>query len=238
MRKAVGACSSHFYAAAGFSALVNLLYLALTIYMMQVYDRAFPTGGATTLVWLTLFLGVTLGTLAALDNMPQTNAFLPGTIAENISRFGILRGENADSVAERGVEAAKLAGVHELILRLPKSYGARIGDEGFGLSGGQLQRVALARALYGNPKLLVLDEPTSALDRDGEKALLWAINAAKARGAAVPVAAHQAQIVGNANRPVVMRNGAIEHQQVIESLREQATRNNVLAMKREAGGNV
>ena len=69
MRSALGACRRHFYAAAGFSALINLLYLAPTIYMMQVYDRVVPTGGVTTLIWLTLVLGLALGTLAALDNV-------------------------------------------------------------------------------------------------------------------------------------------------------------------------
>ncbi len=64
MRNAIEACRPHFYAAAGFSALVNLLYLAPTIYMMQVYDRVVPTGGVMTLVWITVVLALALGTLA------------------------------------------------------------------------------------------------------------------------------------------------------------------------------
>ncbi len=174
--------------------------------------------------------------------MPQDSVLLPGTIAENISRFAVLQGGDPDQVGEKVVEAAKLAGVHEMILRFPGGYGARLGEDGFGMSGGQRQRICLARALYNNPKLLVLDEPNSALDGDGERALLWAMQSAKARGAAVLVVAHQPQIVAAADRLVVLRNGAIEHegptQKVIEVLREQAARNNVLAMKREAGGNV
>jgi PrtD family type I secretion system ABC transporter len=171
--------------------------------------------------------------------MPQDNALLPGTIAENISRFAVQRGEEVETVGERVIEAAKLAGVHQMILHFPGGYAARVGDPSSGLSGGQRQRIALARALYGNPKVLVLDEPNSALDAEGEKALLWAIEKAKARGAAVLLVAHQAQILNAAQKLVVMRAGTIERQgptrQVIAALREEATRNNVLAMKREGG---
>lgn len=175
--------------------------------------------------------------------MPQDSVLLPGTIAENISRFAVLQGQDEDQVGALVIEAAKQAGVHELILRFPGGYSARIGDPGFGMSGGQRQRICLARALYANPKLLVLDEPNSALDGDGERALLWAIQNAKARGAAVLVVAHQPQFVAVADRLVVLRGGTIEHEgptkQVIETLRKQAaSAGNVLAMKREAGSNV
>lgn len=172
--------------------------------------------------------------------MPQTSTLLPGTIAENISRFAALRGEEREAIGEKVVEAAKLAGVHEMILRFPGGYDARVGEDGFGLSGGQLQRIALARALYGSPKLLVLDEPNAALDSEGERALLWAVNNAKARGAAVLVAAHQGAIMNIADRLVVMRNGAVEHQgasaEVVNALREEAARAKVVEMNREAGG--
>jgi ATP-binding cassette subfamily C protein len=174
--------------------------------------------------------------------MPQQCDLLPGTLAENISRFAVLRGEDPEAVGELVIAAAKLAGVHEMILRFPNAYDAVVGDPAFGMSGGQRQRIALARALYDSPKLLVLDEPNSALDAEGEAALIWAIKAATTKGTAALVVSHQPQIVNACDNLAIMRNGAIEHHgpkdTILELLREENVRNNVLAMKRESGANV
>ena len=67
LENAVAACRRHFVVAASFSALINILYLAPTIYMMQVYDRVVPTGGVFTLIWITGIVALAIGTLAALD---------------------------------------------------------------------------------------------------------------------------------------------------------------------------
>jgi ABC-type protease/lipase transport system fused ATPase/permease subunit len=69
MKEALASCRTHIMNSAVFSALVNILYLAPTLYMMQVYDRVVPTGGILTLVWLTIILGLALGTLTLLDNI-------------------------------------------------------------------------------------------------------------------------------------------------------------------------
>ena len=94
---------------------------------------------------------------------------------ENIARFR--DADMADVVA-----AARIAGVHELIGRLPQGYETRLADAGARLSGGQRQRLALARALFGEPKLIVIDEPNSNLDGEGEAALIEAMEIARARG--------------------------------------------------------
>jgi len=146
---------------------------------------------------------------------PQDSALLAGSIKDNISRFAIWaaqgKGEGDPAIVDANVvAAAQAAGVHELILRLPKGYDTHLGAGGRGLSAGQAQRVALARALYGDPPLLILDEPNSALDADGELALNNAILAAKARGATILIVAHRTGILNIADRLLVLRDGQME----------------------------
>jgi ATP-binding cassette subfamily C protein len=142
--------------------------------------------------------------------VPQDSGLLAGSIKDNISRFAIWAGADPVIVDADVVAAAQAAGVHEVILRLPKGYDTMLGAGGRGLSAGQAQRVALARALYGEPPLLILDEPNSALDADGEVALNGAIVAAKARGAAIMIVAHRTGILNVADRLMVLREGQVE----------------------------
>ncbi|WP_447759710.1 type I secretion system permease/ATPase [Sphingopyxis panaciterrae] len=171
--------------------------------------------------------------------LPQDSGLLPATVAENISRFACDRGEDRERVDKRTIAAAELAGVHKLILALPGGYETRIGEGAHLLSAGQAQRIALARALYGDPAIIVLDEPNSALDAEGEAALVRAVAAARARGAAILIVAHRPQILANAEKLLVLTAGEVLHhgprEEVLEALREAGARANVVPINREAG---
>jgi ATP-binding cassette, subfamily C, bacterial len=108
------------------------------------------------------------------------------------------------------IEAAKLAGVHEAVLRLPKGYETNVGDGGAVLSGGIRQRIGLARAVYGNPSFVVLDEPSSNLDTDGDASLLGCITDLKMRGTTVVVISHRPNTLGVVDKLLLVKEGTVE----------------------------
>jgi PrtD family type I secretion system ABC transporter len=136
--------------------------------------------------------------------LPQHTGLFAGTVAENIARMA------PDPAPELVVAAAQAAGVHDLILRLPKGYDTTLGDEGAPLSAGQRQRLGLARTIYGEPKLVILDEPNAHLDGAGEQALANALAVLKEQRATVVLVTHRLNILRHADRVLVMENGGIE----------------------------
>jgi PrtD family type I secretion system ABC transporter len=135
--------------------------------------------------------------------LPQDIGLFAGTVRENIARFG-------DASIERVIAAARLTGIHDMILELPRQYDTPLGPGGVGLSGGQRQRLALARALLGEPSLVVLDEPNANLDTAGEQALKAALLALKAQGATIIVVTHRQTILEIVDRLMFVRGGRLE----------------------------
>ena len=151
--------------------------------------------GADVFTWDKSELGPYLGYL------PQGVELLEGSLAENIARFGEVDMAQVEA-------AARLVGLHELIMSLPQAYNSPIGRDGAMLSGGQRQRVGLARALYGKPVFVVLDEPNSSLDEAGDLALANAIAALKQLGTTFVVMTHRTSVLGVADKMLIMRDGA------------------------------
>ena len=151
--------------------------------------------GADIHTWDKAELGPYLGYL------PQGVELLEGTLAENIARFG-----DVDMVQVEA--AARLVGLHDLIMALPQGYNSPVGREGAVLSGGQRQRVGLARALYSKPVFVVLDEPNSSLDEAGDAALANAIASLKQLGTTFVVMTHRTSVLGVADKMLLMRDGA------------------------------
>jgi ATP-binding cassette subfamily C exporter for protease/lipase len=137
----------------------------------------------------------------AIGYLPQEPAFLPGTVGENIARFG------ADATQASIEAAARLARAHERILQLPEGYATPIGDGGVHLPAGLRQSIALARTLYGPPRLAVLDEPEARLDLPGRQQLVETLRELRKQRIAVVYMTQAPELIQHADRMLMLQDG-------------------------------
>ena len=185
--------------------------------------------GADIMSWDPEKLGPYIGYL------PQDVELFSGTVAENIARLG-------EVDPQKVIRAAQIAGVHAMILALPKGYDTPIGAMGMALSGGQRQRIGLARALYGDPKIVVLDEPNSNLDEAGDACLVQAVMNLKQLGSTVILVTHKPNILSIVDNIILMQDGQIalvgsrdDVLRKMESLRMEQIRQAELARAQQEG---
>lgn len=190
---------------AGKSSLVKSI-----IGVWPVYSGSIELDGANLKQWDEDYLGKIVGYL------PQDIELFEGSIGENIARF------EEDFSEDKVVEAAMIAGCHEMILKMPEGYNTKIGPAGITLSGGQRQRIGLARAVYGRPKIVVLDEPNSNLDESGELALLNLLVRLKEKKITTIVISHKMNILQVVDKVAVMADGRLvmygDTKSVVEAL--------------------
>jgi ATP-binding cassette, subfamily B, bacterial HlyB/CyaB len=167
--------------------------------------RVLVDGFDTALVdpaWLRRQIGVVL----------QESILFNRTVRENIALI------DPALALEQVVAAARLAGAHEFIMRMPHGYDTSIGERGVSLSGGQRQRLAIARALLADPRILIFDEATSALDYESES-MIQANMREIVRGRTVIIIAHRLSTVRNADRILTIDDGSVvedgPHEQLV-----------------------
>ncbi len=142
---------------------------------------------------------------AQLALVAQDTYLFPVSLADNI-RLG-----NPGATQTQVEQAARLANIHEFIVGLPDGYATQAGEWGSRLSGGQRQRISLARAILKDAPILLLDEPTSALDTESEALVQQALDTFT-RGRTTLVVAHRLSTIKNADRVVVLQDGAVVEQ--------------------------
>lgn len=137
-----------------------------------------------------------------LGYLPQDINLFGETIRDNIGRLD-------DRDHQKVIAAAKLAGIHDTIKRLPEGYDTPVPNGGFVFSRGFRQRLGLARAFFGDPRVVVLDEPNASLDYVGERVLLDAIEQMKITNTTVIVITHRMGILAATNKIAIMQGGTV-----------------------------
>ncbi|MEJ0023781.1 MAG: ABC transporter ATP-binding protein [Alphaproteobacteria bacterium] len=171
--------------------------------LFNLIPRLFDVGGGRLLIDGQDVRDVTLASLrGSIALVSQDIVLFDDSVRSNIA-FGKANASEAEIIA-----AAKAAAAHDFISALPQGYDTQVGERGAALSGGERQRVALARAFLRDAPILLLDEATSALDAESERKVQEALDRL-AKGRTTIVIAHRLSTVRDADRIVVLEDGAI-----------------------------
>lgn len=176
-----------------------------------------PRSGSIRLGYVNVFQLQQNSLIHGIGTMPQDTTLFKGSVRENIASMSM---GNIDEV----IRAAKLAGIHDIILTLPKGYDTIIGEYEPLLSSGQRKAIALARAFYGRPALVVLDEPIPHLDKIARSALFNAIKQLKSEGTII-VLTTQSKVPSKYTDKVVLLNTNQKHQILSTAEEVEALRN-------------
>lgn len=132
----------------------------------------------------------------------QETFLFAGTIYDNIAYA------KPDASRDEVITAAKIAGAHEFIMKLPDAYNTKVGEKGHTLSGGERQRVSIARALLHNPRILILDEATASLDTETERQIQESLQKLIKDRTTLAIA-HRLSTLRNATRLIVLDKGTV-----------------------------
>jgi ATP-binding cassette, subfamily C, bacterial exporter for protease/lipase len=168
--------------------------LKLVLGLWKPSDGYVRLDGAEVYDWNHEELGPFIGYVA------QKPELFEATVAENIARLSEV---DPDLV----VEAAQLAGIHDIVLGFPEGYDTILCNGDFELSGGQAQRISIARALYNKPKLVVLDEPNAALDDSAEQQLVTTVQTLRISGTTVVFTSHRPKLISISDYLLVLKEG-------------------------------
>ena len=161
-----------------------------------------PTAGSVLLDGVDVLSLRNSGGGRRLGYLPQDIELFGETVKDIIARL-----DGAD--LQKVIEAAKLTGLHEMIIRLPKAYDTAVVGGGANLSRGFRQRLGVARAFFGDPHLVVLDEPNASLDYFGERVLFEAIERMKTANTTVVIITHRLGILAATNKIAIMQSGTV-----------------------------
>jgi PrtD family type I secretion system ABC transporter len=151
--------------------------------------------------------------------LPQHTELFDGTVRENIARMG-------DGSLHDVVEAAKLVGIHDLIVHMPEGYDTEISADALGLSGSERKRIALARAVFRRPRLIVLDEPSANLDSPSRRMMEDALKQLKSQGCTIVVtqAIQSSQISRIADKFLILGGRSPEYTEAEKPKRDSKSR--------------